>query len=280
MTCTTLANGQYILGWLLAAGGLICYAPQWIKIIQKRSHAGLDLTNFCMLAFVNTVISASLFCLNFDQFPCCTAGLHQCAVAIQPIIQGAGQTLGTHLIVFLYFVYYDNEWQTTQEGQQGIQADQYFKQQKKKAILMVLLDIAISIPLVVLATMHGQHLALRNYGTGLSLAAGLIVACHWQFQIAHTFRMKSIGSLSVVMLGITSVGSYVTCYSWSLHGGWELWVGPGVGALMQTVLVLLCAYLACRPQIDSSMERKGGNHVNNMDCDPLHKPLVCHANQQ
>lgn len=91
-----------------------------------------------------------------------------------------------------------------------------------------------------LTTRHPE--ALQWYANGLGLAATILAVLQYLPQMWTTYRLKTVGSLSIPMMLIQTPGSYVWAASLAVRLGWAGWSIWGLyimtGTLQGVILVM------------------------------------------
>ena len=120
--------------------------------------------------------------------------------------------------------------------------------------LVVLVAVAIGVlPLFNEDQGNARRKAVEEYSDALSVAAAVITSIHWTPQLLETWRLQSLGSLSLALLVLQSVGCILTFVSVS-KGGIIVGVPYLVASLMQFVLIFMSISFACRDTQSKKVE--------------------------
>jgi uncharacterized protein with PQ loop repeat len=206
-SCIDLTPFQFELGYfLVVASILLAYMPQWIKIIRQRSHAGLSLENFCCAAFSTLLSLLSILAGTAnDVVSCCrTDATHACMATAQPLIQQVVTTISAHLVVLFYFLNFSPDWC----HKQGRDPAPEWAFTKRVCSILIALGCLCSLVCGALFLAPHQR-GLRQYGQGIGILNGLLISCHWGFQIRETHVAKCAGSLSLFAIFNMFGGSFL-----------------------------------------------------------------------
>jgi len=83
---------------------------------------------------------------------------------------------------------------------------------------------------------------LSLWATFLGVSSAVLAALQYAPQIAHTYRLKLVGALSIPMMMIQTPGGFIMAISIMIRPGtnWTSWIMFLVAAIMQGVLLFLC----------------------------------------
>lgn len=242
MTCDPLSDSAYVLGWLLAVGTLTVVFPQIRKLLQTRSHIGISLSNMLCAAFASLLALLNYFCMQYADLKCCGApfSTRQCLASVQPFIQAGLVYFDFAIGIPLYFMYFD----TSGLVEIGRDADQELSKAKRHNAYHVAAS-AIAVGLVILCSIVGggfESQQVRSCGITMGILSSVILASHWSLQIWETWVLRTSGNLSLLSLSMVIVGSLLTAYSLSLHGGFIVALSYLVSVVMMCTEVVLGCY--------------------------------------
>ena len=98
--------------------------------------------------------------------------------------------------------------------------------------------------------------AVDDFTSGLSICAAIITSVHWMPQVLETWRLQSLGSLSMALLVLQSFGCILTFVSVS-KGGIMIGVPYLVASFMQFVLMGLSLMFWCRDRTKQDLDERG-----------------------
>ncbi|KAJ8520533.1 hypothetical protein ONZ45_g2687 [Pleurotus djamor] len=89
-----------------------------------------------------------------------------------------------------------------------------------------------------------------NWATFLGVTSALLAAVQYAPQIAHTYRHKVVGALSIPMMCIQTPGAILMVTSIALRPGtnWTSWITFAVAGIMQGTLLVMCICWKFRQQ--------------------------------
>jgi len=92
-------------------------------------------------------------------------------------------------------------------------------------------------------TIPGEPAArLELWATFLGVSSATLAALQYAPQIAHTYRMKLVGALSIPTMIMQTPGSIIMVFSIALrpNTNWTSWVTYAVAGIMQGMLLVMC----------------------------------------
>ncbi|KAI0824497.1 hypothetical protein BC628DRAFT_1339435 [Trametes gibbosa] len=89
---------------------------------------------------------------------------------------------------------------------------------------------------------------LQLWATFLGVSSALLAALQYAPQIAHTFRIKLVGALSIPMMMLQTPGAILMVLSIALRPGtnWTTWISYAVAGIMQGILLVMCILFRAR----------------------------------
>jgi len=240
-SCPNMSDFSYALGVILIVGTWLSYFPQQLKLWQRRTHVGLDFQNFAFGQLVTLYLIASYLLLSYrSTFDCCGAGvsLFDCTSAYLALSQLAVSTVCQHICLAFYMIFFDHDFENEQEQEKDLPVGTIWRRTYRAYILLLLVELVIIGLIPILMNAFGiDSNEVNDYGVAITLTSSVTIAYHWMPQIYATYKLRRLGSLSLVMLFIQSTGSLLVAFSESSHGGPELWLPFVVVAIMQYILI-------------------------------------------
>lgn len=127
-----------------------------------------------------------------------------------------------------------------------------YRRAVRLVLSLVALEAVLGGVLVWMVTEYGtDSYTFRAYGAVLGLVAIVTISSRWIPQIYLTWKLGETGSLSMIMLCTQTVGSILTAYVLSTHGGALLWSRYLVTAGLQMWLCLVVAVFSWRKRKQS-----------------------------
>jgi len=239
--CSNLSVFNSVLGFALIAGTFISYYPQHHKIVKQRSHFGLSLMNFVCGNLVTWCSTLNYIAIEYHStFDCCGSSFSrwECTNALLSFSQLLSILICSIFVLVLYVIHFDHKWAEQEERESGRALGSEWRRTKLILIVFLIVHLFFAGLLCVLIFTLGLDASVTHgYGVSLAIFASLLVSFHWLPQIYETYRLKTLGSLSFIMLALQSSGSVLTAFNLSSHGGWDVWLPYVVAAAMMYVLV-------------------------------------------
>jgi uncharacterized protein with PQ loop repeat len=225
----------------------LSYVPQYISIIRAKSSEGMSCLSLAVLLLggLLTLINHSI--LNWDSIICC--GLLTVKSCLANNLPGFQLFVGPFCITILYVLvlwFFDLRpvGKITHEQKQ---------EQRKFGFLLFLGVLVLCSILAILAAIfyylvHLPGEVLFAYAQALGIISTVTVVFQWGPQIWTTWKLKSQGSLSLLMLLIQMPGSLVVVvYQAILNDGhWTTWGPYVVATIQQMILIVLCLVFCSR----------------------------------
>ncbi|PSR77380.1 hypothetical protein BD289DRAFT_509423 [Coniella lustricola] len=208
----------------LLIGILLSYFPQHFRIISRGTSFGLSPyfvllgTTSATAAFANIIVlppsRTSIDCCRVISGFACTAGL-------LGIAQITVQWLCFGLITILFLVYFPKATPNTPHPESDPQPPSY-----RSAVIVVLIclvfALAIGIASAVVVLQQSPHAAWQ-WANALGITATALASIQYFPQIYTTYKLKSLGSLSIPMMCVQTPGGFLWAASLAARLGWEGW---------------------------------------------------------
>jgi uncharacterized protein with PQ loop repeat len=238
---------DFALGWILVFGSWLSFFPQHLKIYENESNEGLSFSNFALATLVVALEFLNFTILGFNStFKCCTAGVsaYSCCAAYIAFLQQVVCFVCKHITIVLLIYYYDEDFGREKDDQKEKPEGFDWKRTKYGTVTLILVEIILCVLALIFGAALGMSSAITiTYGVFLGICASLIVIVQWMPQIYTTWKLRKVGSLSMSMLVLQSIGCVFTAYILSAHGGWEIWAPYIVAAFFQSTCLCLGFYL-------------------------------------
>eukprot|EP00026_Physarum_polycephalum_P012922 Phypoly_transcript_13273.p1 GENE.Phypoly_transcript_13273~~Phypoly_transcript_13273.p1 ORF type:complete len:314 (+),score=25.43 Phypoly_transcript_13273:42-944(+) len=225
-----------IFGIFLIIGSVISVLPQHYKIWKNKTSVGVSFL-WLFLGSINQFAGAlNAVVLKFPQEQACTVlGLGRCLPSLLSLIQLSALFIFTFPIYLWCLKFLDYRNTTPRE-------------RKIARILfgvLIIFFFVVSLIATVLILFTGEcSRETVLYGSGLGLLSTIVTFIQWSPQIYATFKRKSVGSFSILMLCIQCPGSALIVYFliFASHEQVTTWLSYVSSLVQQIVLLILLVY--------------------------------------
>ncbi|KCV72212.1 hypothetical protein H696_01612 [Fonticula alba] len=257
------STGDFVLGILLFFGTIISFAPQHWRLIAKRSHIGLSYSKVILGTFTATCGVGYYSILEFhNAFRCCTDSF-TCFDNLLNFLQLVAIYACDLFILFLYIWFFDFRGLKST----GVNVRREWRITLWVMAALIAYMIAVFTTVAVLAwafDIYGP--AAQTIGSILVLGSAIGQLTQWCPQIYTTWKLKSIGSLSLPMVLLQCIGSAITAYFISTVSPPMLWMPFLIATFLTAIIFVEGGYFWWR-------ERRLGE-AGNAD---LTQPLNAHS---
>jgi uncharacterized protein with PQ loop repeat len=231
------------VGWYIFAGTVLSLLPQLRLIVVQRSSFGLNSFAIFVTTFGQFIMIINVLGLRTSDFN----GVLQYPVSrtlprLQTIINYATLWMTYLPISFMNMIFFDKESRPKRPAD-SIRAEGYFTYM-----------LTILAPIVCLALVAVWAAGTAIYGCGSAwvvmvgkffgtLATFLCIA-QYVPQMITTCRLKSSGSLSLLLLALQSPGGFLNAaFMWLGQGDdWTTWISILAAAAQQAILLGICLF--------------------------------------
>jgi len=243
------------LGVFLWIASMLALIPQHVKMWQTRSSVGLS---FYMLFLSNinqfsSVINATL--LKFPQIQACfEVGILECSPSLLTVYQ----LVGIWIVTFPLYIWFLLFFLRTEE----FKADP--KQRDRNwLIARILFLLFIAYAVIMMGIAISFLLAFGecgkptiNFGWSVGIASIATTFIQWSPQIYQTWRLKAVGSFSILTLAIQAPGTLVVVYflAFLSNESVSTWLSYLTAGVQQLVLLALLVYFWWKNRKKSSPE--------------------------
>eukprot|EP01088_Endostelium_zonatum_P018285 TRINITY_DN5806_c0_g1_i2.p1 TRINITY_DN5806_c0_g1~~TRINITY_DN5806_c0_g1_i2.p1 ORF type:complete len:320 (+),score=67.49 TRINITY_DN5806_c0_g1_i2:128-1087(+) len=249
------------LGVFLWIAAMVALVPQHAKLWTVRSSAGLS---FIMLFLgninqISSVLNAIL--LKWPQLKACApdeAGFWECAPSLLTIFQLGGAWIVTFPIYLEFMLFYWNTPEFTEDPRRA-KRDWYIC----VALLIVFIIYSIIMYSIGLGLVFGLgecSSAVVNFGFSAGILSTVCTFIQWGPQIFSTYRLKAVGSYSILTLAIQAPGTLVVVYFllFVSKEGISTWLAYLTAGIQQLILLSLLIYYNYK----GKKEEEDSIHVN------------------
>lgn len=237
-----------LLGTGLMIGTSISVIPQILLLIKNKSSYGLNPVTLFTVHMNQVIILINIISLNIPDF----VGLPQATPWYLPYSRLL--TIGNALMLWLFympiifcsFILYDKNIYTNRD---------HTKMRREKFLgrFLGVLNPTISLIMFFLIECFAITMGMRcsvnmYYGKLMGTISTFIVLVQYFPQMYTTFKLKTNGSLSILMLCIQAPGGLAnSLFLWlGQHDDWSTWISYMAAAAEQFILLGMCIYYKCK----------------------------------
>lgn len=233
-----LTTFSEVLGIILVVASIGSYFPQHVKLIQTRTSKGLSPYMLFLLNTQSFCSAANSMLLKFPQLEACSqVGFAECAPSLLSLFQLVGMFICTLLIYLLYFPL--EEPLTVGKDHNRLKDCVFPRALFGVFGLFVAITVGLAIwfimglgpcsqPTVTFGQVMGTMATVVNIGTYLP-------------QIWTTYKNKSVGAYSIIMVAIQAPGAFLSCAFMIFfeHDSFFVWVSFLTAGIQQVILLTL-----------------------------------------
>jgi len=259
-------------GVLLTIGIWVSWLPQQIEFYRKKSTFGVSSAYIVLTQIANWTPFINALYLDWDTFQCCKyISFWQCQESLITIYQLGISTFSVFCIYIFYVIYYDptdlsaadkipspqmeqpSEYDSlTKPGLVAEEREELIRSQtppevrtrekKKQVIIFIVYHICtlcvIVVGYMIIAIAGAYSTPIVWYAYILGFISAIVVIIQFAPQIYITYKLKTAGSLSLVMLVIQTPGTWVWfVYLVAAHENWSTWLSTFVAATQVSILL-------------------------------------------
>jgi len=264
---------------LLISGICVSYVPQYYAIVKARSSDGLNFTMLAvaLLSSYLTMINSGI--LNWQSVVCClNLSSIQCLKNNLATEQIFGGLICYTALYVLFLVYFNTQPTETETREMRVRS--------KRIALATFIGVLGSSVIVGIITgvlyydvrLHGS--TLETVAQVFGYTSGALMIVQWAPQIYTTWKRKSPGSLSILMLILQMPGSLLVMFFQAVlnRSHVSIWVPYFFQFVEQLILVVLCAYFILQARKKKSGDETAlliGDNDTSMTETPTNKRFLC-----
>ncbi|KAF2771457.1 hypothetical protein EJ03DRAFT_342214 [Teratosphaeria nubilosa] len=250
-----LSIPQFLISCALMVWLLLCYLPQWHRIVSRRSAEGLStlyillgsLSGVCAIGNIMMLPSSAI-----DIGCCRTNNTFACISGLLGILQVTFGISCFWVVLFMYVYYSEQEAEAEIRGRRHSVSgpDETFQRARQGwIVLMIACGFALGILLVSALILHWFPSASQAWANLLGVCVAAFACVQWIPQVATTWRLGHLGSLSA--LGLCLQVPYAWAFGISMlvrvgFAGWSAWVVYFIVGAMQLVIISFAIIFAIR----------------------------------
>jgi len=227
--CDLPSTASIIIGTILTIGILLSYIPQLHLVIKNKSVKGINYTTI-ILANIGSVCNLlGVIFIMYDSFSCCeNVSANHCAQILLPMIQMTSPWIAQITLLMLFI-----SWNSRRE------LSRYYRITLMIYLLLTILFITIGI---IIAKCYNKYNVA--YGNVLDTISSILSCLIYIPQLIHTYRIKTSGNFSLLMLGIQMPGAFAIFIYQSFMGHTSVSTGIPylISGIQQLVLLIMCIY--------------------------------------
>ncbi|GAM24966.1 hypothetical protein SAMD00019534_081410 [Acytostelium subglobosum LB1] len=263
-----------LLGVVLILGGVASTLPQWYNILKSRSSAGLSYL-WLFLGNVNQYSAAiNIFMLKYPQVDACSVvGFAKCAPSLLSMFQLFVLWIFTFPIFVFYIIFTPQDLRRIEDANGDVVGSRReFKLGKTFFGLLILFIFVIALTTLILLAKDGpcDHTSYI-FGYTMGLVSTIATFIQWSPQIYKTFKAKTVGTFSILMLLIQWPGNLLTIYFliFVSHESVSTWLSYVSAAIQIAVLLVLLIYYHFKNKRAKADYMVINDAVVNMDGDDI-----------
>ena len=247
----------------------VTYIPMMWALYEAKTSRGVSLLMMFLVNITNYSNTIGVGLQNWQSMICCGQkwSTLTCVEGLNPFFLIAANIVGS-LPVYYLLVYYfnepgvdadgDEEEGSQKSGVSAVTASSYISQNliahdmdvsnvtKQHAVwslvsfhIYVVITIAISTIFLWKTGLHSDE--VKYYADVMNILSGVAMAFSWIPQIITTYKMKDVGSLSVLTVLLQAPGSAIVCVTMIINGQNFTSISPfAVSFICLSVLLVLC----------------------------------------
>jgi len=231
-----------VVAVFLILGTMCSYIPQYVAIVKAKSSDGI---NFIMLAIAVTsgfLTAINSGILKWESAVCCLdLSTSQCIknnLATEQLISALLCSLVLYTLFVVYYrttPFYDETLQSRVRG-------------KWITIIVFITIIVLSIILAIICgvlyyDIHLRGTVLANIAQALGIISSILMIVQWAPQIYTTYKMRSPGNLSILMLLLQMPGALLVMFFQAILNSADVttWAPYAFLFVEQLILVVMCS---------------------------------------
>ncbi|KAI6902384.1 hypothetical protein KC318_g7480 [Hortaea werneckii] len=266
--CANLAETsipQFIVSCALMVWLLICYLPQWARIISRQSAEGLStlyvllgsLSGVCAVGNILMLPSSAveMGCCRHNTRFACVSGL----LGVLQVVFGIGCFW---VILFMYVYYSEEEAEAQAAGRRSSFSgpERTFRRARRAyLILLVACAFAFAILLSSAIVLNRFPWLAQGWADILGIAVAVFACVQWVPQTWTTWHLGHLGSLSLPSLCLMAPYTCIFGINMIIRlglRGWSAWIVYVLVGTMQVLLAGMGISFAVRDRKKPKGERK------------------------
>ncbi|KAI0136156.1 hypothetical protein BJ170DRAFT_600541 [Xylariales sp. AK1849] len=246
---------QFVVSCLLMGWLLISYAPQWVRIIGRKSAEGLS-TLYILLGSLSGVCAVGNILMlpssEVDMACCRTNSGFACLSGLLGMLQVIFGITCFWVVLFMYVYYSEEEADAEIHGRRPSLSGPERTLQRARRALFVLVAVcvfAMTVLLVSAIILSRFPWYAEDWADILGIAVAALACAQWVPQIRTTWRLGDLGSLSLVSLCLSAPYTWIFGTNMIIRvglKGWSAWIVYLLVGMMQLVLIVTGIFFLIR----------------------------------
>ncbi|KAI1614737.1 hypothetical protein EDD36DRAFT_163498 [Exophiala viscosa] len=249
------------MGWLL-----ICYIPQWGRIVSRKSAEGLS-TYYILLGSLSGVCAVGNIMMlpsSAVEIGCCRTNTQfACISGLLGMLQVIFGIACFWVVLFMYVYYSEEEADAELRGHRPSISgpDRTFRRAKRAwRVLITACSFAFAVLLVSAMILHRFPWVAQTWADILGVAVAAFACVQWVPQVRTTWHLGHLGSLSPVSLVLMAPYTWIFGINMIIRvglTGWSAWIVYVLVGTMQIILVGMAIGFTIR---DRRLAKEGKQH--------------------
>jgi uncharacterized protein with PQ loop repeat len=233
----------FVTGIAMFVGTWLSIYPQYHVLVVERSSFGLDATTLFVMLFAQWLLVANVLCLRAEDL----VGLIQYPFTVSlsrflTFINALSNWFSYLPVVFMHWAYFDLEPRPLRNTEQ-IKQDMWLTR-----IFIVLNPVSAAATTIIMFGLGGYFGFASSQVVILGKVYGAIAALLWAAQYLPqmwtTWKLRSPGNLSLLVLAIQAPGGFINSLFMAVgqKDDWTTWVSSLAAAIQQLILLIECLY--------------------------------------
>ncbi|ETI22046.1 hypothetical protein G647_06117 [Cladophialophora carrionii CBS 160.54] len=250
-----------LMGWLL-----ICYIPQYARIISRRSAEGLS-TYYVLLGSLSGVCAVGNIMMlpsSAVEIGCCRTNTRfACISGLLGMVQVTFGIACFWVVMFMYVYYSEEEADAEIHGRRASISgpDRTFRRAARAIrVLIVACGFAFIVLLVSAIILHRFPWVAQTWADILGVAVAVFACVQWVPQVRTTYHLGHLGSLSPLSLCLMAPYTWIFGINMIIRvglAGWSAWI---VYVLVGTMQIILIVMAICFTVRDRRLAKEGKQH--------------------
>lgn len=256
---------QFSVSCLLMVWLVICYIPQWARIVSRKSAEGLS-TLYILLGSLSGVCAVGNIMVlpsSEDEIGCCRyRSTFACVSGLLGMAQVIFGIACFWVVLFMYVYFAEEEADAEIHGRRNsIGGPERTFRRARRAIYVLLAatSFAMLIFLISATILHWFGRVAEVWANILGVAVTVFACIQWVPQIMTSWRLGHLGSLSLASLCLTAPYTWIFGINMLIRTGlrgWSSWIVYTIVGIMQIVLIIMGGMFKLR---DREKEHAGTN---------------------
>ncbi|KAK5686576.1 hypothetical protein LTS10_002696 [Elasticomyces elasticus] len=257
-----------LMGWLL-----ICYIPQWARIVNRKSAEGLS-TFFIFLGSIGGICAVGNIMMipsSAVEIGCCRTNTRfACISSLLGMLQVIFGIACFWVVLFMYVYYSEEEAEAELYGRRpSVSGPNRTRRRARRAWIVLLAACGFAFAVLLISAIIGNRFPWysQTWANMLGIALTVCACTQWIPQILTTWHLGHLGSLSLTGMCLQTPYTWIFCISMMLRvglQGWSVWIVYVLVGSAQLVLIAMGIIFAYRPS-NTSQEAKSPGPVEDSE---------------